>query len=266
VTSDPTRIRQILNNIVGNAIKFTQHGLVQLLISLHDGLLVFTVSDTGPGIEPEQASKLFQPFMQADASTTRRFGGTGLGLALTKHLSEALGGTFRLERSTPGLGSVFVACVHVDVPKDQHPTSHAPVKPVKKIRLDGTRVLLVDDSADNQALFTLILKSSGAFVDVANDGIDGINLARTNDYDVVLMDVQMPKMDGYQATETLRSTGYTVPIVALTAHAMNEERERARKAGFSDYLSKPVSRIELLSMVSKFNRTSRLQRPPEPSV
>lgn len=250
--SDPTRIRQILNNVVGNAIKFTPRGLVQLSIALCEDRLVFTVSDTGVGIEPEQLPKLFEPFMQADASTTRRFGGTGLGLALTKRLSEALGGSFKLERSTPGLGSVFVARVKVEVPQDQHVTEHTPVKPMKKIRLDGTRVLVVEDSTDNQALFSLILKTAGASVDIANDGYEGINLARTNDYDVILMDVQMPKMDGHQATQTLRSTGYKVPIVALTAHAMNEERERARTSGFTDYLSKPVSRDELLAMVSKF--------------
>ncbi len=261
VISDPTRIRQILNNVVGNAIKFTRKGLVQLAVGLQGDTLTFTVSDTGIGIDPEAAKKLFQPFAQADVSTTRKFGGTGLGLVLTKRLSEALGGSFTLERTAPGVGSVFKASVEVEIPKDQHVVPHAIVVQPTKRDLSGVRVLLVDDSADNQALFSLVLKSSGASVDVARDGFEGVNLARLNDYDVVLMDVQMPKMDGHQATKILREGGYKTPIVALTAHAMNEERERATMSGFTDYLSKPVSRDQLLATISRFK--NRPTPPPE---
>jgi signal transduction histidine kinase/CheY-like chemotaxis protein len=251
IISDPTRLRQILNNIVGNAIKFTEYGLVQLSISLEENTLRFSVSDTGPGIEPDRISKLFQPFEQADISTTRRFGGTGLGLVLTKRLAEVLGGTFKLDKSTLGLGSVFSASVVIEVSKLQQKVAVPQVPlPQKMIRLDGLRVLVVEDSPDNQTLFTLMLGNAGASVDIAQDGYEGINLARTNDYDVVLMDVQMPRMDGHQATQALRALNYDVPIIALTAHAMIEERDRATESGFTGFLSKPISRVELLSTLA----------------
>lgn len=254
IISDPTRLRQILNNIVGNAIKFTDQGLVQLCVELKDHLLIFKVSDTGIGIDPEHAAKLFQPFQQADISTTRRFGGTGLGLILTKRLAETMGGTFHLDKSSPGRGSTFIACVEVEVPKKQPRPVHHDHKPVgfPLASLEKLHVLVVDDSPDNQALFSLLLKKAGAIVDIASDGYGGVNLAKLNDYDVILMDVQMPRMDGHQAVKLLREAGIKTPVIALTAHAMKEERERASRSGFTDFLTKPVRREDLLSCVMKY--------------
>jgi CheY-like chemotaxis protein/anti-sigma regulatory factor (Ser/Thr protein kinase) len=262
IVSDPTRLRQILTNVVGNAIKFTERGHVQLLVSFDIDYIQFIVSDTGPGISSEQLEKLFQPFQQADVSTTRRFGGTGLGLVLTRRLSEALGGTFKLLRSTIGQGSTFAATIRADVPKTARLIDSGKARGfLEQPKLEsgseskplaGLKVLVVDDSPDNQILFQLILAKAGATIDIAVDGLDGVSLALTKLYDVVLMDVQMPRMDGYQATKELRSKGYTVPIVALTAHAMNEEKERAAQSGFTEFLSKPVQRDELLDLLKRF--------------
>ena len=259
IISDPTRIRQILTNIVGNAIKFTERGSVQLLVTFNSNEIQFLVSDTGPGISAEQVDQLFQPFQQADASTTRRFGGTGLGLVLTRKLSEALGGTFKLIRSQLGQGSTFAATIRADVPATaslidsskalgylEQPRSESIAQ--TKL-LSGRKVLVVDDSPDNQILFQLILAKAGALIDIAIDGFDGVNMALTKSYDVILMDVQMPRMDGHQATKELRAKGCIIPIIALTAHAMNEEKERAAESGFTDFLSKPVHRDELLDLL-----------------
>lgn len=262
INSDPTRIRQILTNIVGNAIKFTERGLVQLTVEFEDSMLKFEVSDTGPGIKKDQADKLFQAFHQGDVSTTRKFGGSGLGLVLTRRLSEALGGSFDLKRSVPDQGSIFISKVRVHIPPDalmidssndvkfnESPKS-SPEGSQKKM-LNGMRILVVDDSPDNQQLFMLLLSKAGAITDVASNGSEGVNAALTNEYDVVLMDVQMPIMDGHQATQLLRSKGYTSPVVALTAHAMVEERARATQSGFTDFLSKPVHRDDLVQMLLK---------------
>ena len=263
ISSDPTRLRQILTNVVGNAIKFTEQGRVQLTVTFENGIAQFTVSDTGAGISPEQAEELFQPFHQADVSTTRKFGGTGLGLVLTRRLTEAMGGSFELQRSALGQGSVFVAKVRVSVPAtaklidssqelafDERPKGEAKIKGVQSLR--GLKVLVVDDAPDNQELFKLLLKKAGANIDIATNGFEGMNTALTNTYDVVLMDVQMPVMDGHQATQQLRAKGYSVPIIALTAHAMVEERERAVNSGFTDFISKPVHRDALISMLQQF--------------
>ena len=263
INSDPTRLRQILTNVVGNAIKFTDQGRVQLNVTVENSVARFSVSDTGPGITPEQADKLFQPFHQADVSTTRKFGGTGLGLVLTRRLTEILGGSFVLQKSAPGQGSVFVAKIRIGVPNaarmieggedrsfDVPPKASA--DPQINFVLNGVRILVVDDAPDNQALFKLILKKAGATIDVATNGFEGMNMALTNSYDVVLMDVQMPMMDGHQATQRLRARGYDVPIIALTAHAMVEERERASNSGFTDFISKPVHRDTLIAMLQRY--------------
>ena len=261
VISDPTRLKQILNNVVGNAVKFTERGRVELRVEYSHRKLIFTVSDTGSGLSRVQADRLFKPFQQADASTTRKYGGTGLGLILTRRLAEALGGTFELTASTPGGGSVFTATVGVIVPQTMHlvdakcsgfaqPAIEVDIAP--STALDGMKILVVDDSADNRTLFELILMSAGAEVALAQDGAEGMKLALSQSYDAILMDVQMPNVDGYEATRTLRGKNYQVPIVALTAHAMKDERAKAMKSGFSDYLSKPVRRDTLLETLRKF--------------
>lgn len=258
--SDPTRLRQILNNIVGNAIKFTEKGHVELFVDLKEDVLELKVVDTGLGISPEQAAHLFQAFHQADASTTRKFGGTGLGLVLTRRLCELMGGTFFLESSELGRGSVFVARVKVTVPKTAHfvqteklsfVTPNAPVMTERR-PLEGVRVLAIEDSPDNQMLFKIALEKVGAQVTIASDGIEGLETATKGDFDIVLCDVQMPGKDGHQTTRELRAQNFMTPIIALTAHAMKEERERAKASGFTDFLSKPVNRGDLIAMVSKY--------------
>ena len=255
IVSDPTRLRQILSNILGNAIKFTEKGRVELTVSFNEGHLEFRVTDTGRGITKEQRRHLFQAFSQADSSTTRKFGGTGLGLVLTKKLSQALGGDFDLVESEIGKGSVFEASIPVELPVA------AALVPIKKFRMTPTPdddehanlknfdVLVVEDSPENQMLLRMILKKVGSKVTVANDGLEGVERARAKRFDVILMDIQMPNLDGHEATRELRSKGYTGPIVALTAHAMKEERQRATKSGFSHFLTKPIDRKSLLDLL-----------------
>src|SRR3989338_1245126 len=258
VISDPTRIRQILTNVVGNALKFTSEGKVQLRVSFKEHRLIFRVIDTGRGISAHQRPKLFQAFSQGDSATSRKFGGTGLGLVLTKKMCQALGGDFLLIESKLGKGSTFESQIVIDVPEKvkiiqvtqlQSPTINTPDMQSSQKILDGMRVLVVDDSPDNQMLIQMILNKSGANVSVANDGLEGINKAISQDFDIVLMDIQMPNIDGYEAVRILREKNYRVPIVALTAHAMKEERSRAIKAGFSHFLTKPIERTSLIELL-----------------
>lgn len=246
VISDPTRIRQILTNAVGNAIKFTERGNVQLACAYVGSELTFQITDTGRGITQEQTETLFQPFSQADSSTTRKYGGTGLGLVLTRHICRQMGGDFILKKSSLGVGSTFVATVIAKSAQNTRMLGKSDLGVVNDkakaatVNLAGMRVLLADDSSDNRALFNIMLGKLGAVVDLAEDGRAAVELAKNASYDVVLMDVQMPYMDGHEATKYLRKNGYQKPIIALTAHAMKEERERASASGFTDFLSKPL--------------------------
>ena len=268
IESDPTRIRQILINLINNAVKFTPRGSVVVLaktLALPGGpkaLIEFHVRDTGIGISPEQQARLFQAFSQADSSTTRRFGGTGLGLNLSKKLAQSLGGDLELVESALGAGSVFRFAFSARVlsyqdasPPAGAAVGHAPA--VNARELNGLVILLVEDSLDNQMLISRYLQQAGASVDVASDGAEGIDLALKGSYDVILMDVQMPNVDGYEATAALRAKGLITPIVALTAHAMKEERERAFARGFTDYLIKPLSRSLLVKTLTKFHSAER---------
>ena len=267
VKTDPLRLRQILLNVVGNAIKFTDHGTVDVNIqteteSVNQAKLIFTVHDTGRGITDDQASKLFTAFTQADASTTRQFGGTGLGLILSKKLANSLGGDVVLRTSTPGQGSIFVVSVNVSAnkhvtltPKNiRHKPNELSPNTAEKLRIDHLQVLLVDDSPDNQLLMSRYLASGGATVDTANNGQEAVEKALHKEYNVVLMDLQMPVMDGYSAVKELRRQHYTKPIIALTAHAMKEERKTCMNIGFDEHISKPVSREALIRVVAEFSR------------
>jgi len=256
IKTDPLRLRQILINIVGNAIKFTAKGSVDVRIrpvmSGTRSLLAFTVTDTGTGIRPDQVNKLFAPFSQADVSTKRKYGGTGLGLVLSKRFANLLGGDVVLTESTPDKGSTFT--ITIDPGPAQSvvgDAAKAKLAEMQKsgLRLDGIKVLLAEDSVDNQTLVTRFLKLAGASVDVASDGREATQKAKNDHYDVLLMDLQMPVMDGYEATAQLRREGYRGKIVALTAHALSEERERCLKSGFDDHISKPVNRELLIERV-----------------
>lgn len=256
VVTDPRRLRQILMNLIGNAVKFTEKGRVEIssrtgersgdTVDMH-----LFISDTGPGMTQQKARELFRPFTQGDEGLTRRFGGTGLGLALSQKLAKALGGKINLGSHEPGKGCTFVLSFPVKVVLAQIPVATT-LQSLLELEipgtkpLDGCRVLLVDDSPDNQHLIKRILTRNGAEVDIAKDGVEGVEKALKNSYKVVLMDIQMPRLDGYEATKLLRKSGYSTPIVALTAHSMNEDRERTKEAGCDLHLTKPVDTKSLL--------------------
>ncbi len=262
ICTDPVRLRQILTNIVGNALKFTNYGEVKLSASFENSTLKFDVQDSGVGIAPEQAAKLFQPFSQADASTTRKFGGTGLGLALSRRLAESLGGKLELEASRLGEGSVFAIEIQAPLLKtaklidpSRRSAASGPQRLDQREKLlPGLKVLLVEDSADNQMLVTAFLKREGAEVTSVFDGAQGVELAMKQSFDVLLMDIQMPILDGHEATRKLRSSNYTKPIIALTAHAMKEEHSRCVESGFTAFLTKPIERTLLIEKLSSFVR------------
>jgi signal transduction histidine kinase/CheY-like chemotaxis protein len=264
VTSDSMRLRQVLINVINNAVKFTSSGGVLITAKFRKStqdaepsMVDFFVSDTGIGLSTEQQARLFQPFMQADNSTTRKYGGTGLGLDLSKKLAQALGGDLILEKSEVGIGSTFKISFQCGPIKPEDVSNHIKIPTSEKMvvraqtaELDGFHVLLVEDSVDNQILFSRYLSRVGAKIDIACDGIEGLRYARENKYDVILMDVQMPNLDGYGATSVLRAEGFTTPIIALTAHALHEDREAALKNGFSDYLTKPLNSELLVKTLS----------------
>jgi PAS domain S-box-containing protein len=268
VLSDPVRLRQILVNLVGNAVKFTTCGSVEIVVRYQADAspggphLVFEVRDTGIGLTPEQIDRLFQPFTQADSSTTRQFGGTGLGLAICRKLVEALGGNLHVA-SQPGEGSTFTFTMEA--------TQAEPGRMLNGLEEAGTldshlprwssssagrlcgRVLLAEDGLDNQVLLSAILRHAGAQVDVASNGrvaVDMAIMSAGRAYDAILMDMQMPEMDGYEATERLRQLGYQGPIVALTAHAMSGDRQKCLDAGCDEYVTKPVDRRTLLATLA----------------
>ncbi len=256
IKSDPTRIRQILINLIGNAVKFTSKGSVNVLTTpiFSERRLVqvqFTVSDTGVGMDSEQATNLFKAFSQADNSTTRKFGGTGLGLALSKRLALALGGDVIIDSSISGKGSVFVATVAANAAKNNYTT--AETKAVTDTPdLTAVQILLVEDSIDNQFLIKKILARYGIQVEVANNGLEAIEKISIKNFDIILMDMQMPVLDGYAATEQLRKNGYKKPIIALTAHAMAEEKRRTKLAGCDAHLVKPLDSALLVKTIVHF--------------
>lgn len=254
--SDAARVRQILTNLIGNAVKFTDQGSVTVsLRAEEDKFLVFEIIDTGVGIAANDHSRLFQPFAQADASISRRYGGTGLGLALSKKLAERMGGSLVLSWSRPGEGSQFTAKIEAGPFESRTRTefqavSSHPVAPeANALTLKGIWVLVAEDSADNQSLMNWYLSSSGARVEFAANGAEAIRKVNEGDFDIVLMDMQMPVMDGLTATQLLRQQGFRKPILALTAHAMQEEVVRSMSAGCDAHLTKPIGKNDLIASI-----------------
>lgn len=259
IYSDPLRLKQILINLCNNAIKFTDSGHIEVGVSCQrdDQQLCVEITDTGIGLTDEQQAKLFAPFSQADSSTTRKFGGTGLGLYLSKQLAERLGGTITVA-SVPKRGSTFTVTVatgsldaveFVDsaprLTSDQDATA-----PVKR-NLKG-QVLLAEDNTDNQQLISLYIRSAGAQVTIAENGKQAVEKASCQDFDLVLMDMQMPVLDGLGATKQLRQLGYDKPIVALTANAYKEDREKCGNAGADGFLTKPIERKAFFDALAEY--------------
>lgn len=271
IVSDPTRLRQILINIIGNAIKFTDSGEIETSFHImtpkkssphekKNACLCIKVRDTGPGIPEAKRAFLFKPFSQADHSMTRKFGGTGLGLYLSRRLAQALGGDVKLDVNHQGPGSIFIILIDTgaDVEtlfknyRKPQLVTHQSTTAKKYEKLDGVRVITVDDSQDNLELVFRFLNLAGADVQIFDSAERAIPIIMEKNPDVVLMDLMMPDLDGYQALTRLRNSGYSGTIIALTAHAMRGERERCLKMGFDDFLVKPINRLDLTRVVKAY--------------
>lgn len=275
VRSDPTRLKQILTNLVGNAIKFTREGHVRFSVRFVEKegnpTVFFSIEDTGIGIPEEDLHTLFEPFRQKDNSVNRRFGGTGLGLTICKRLIDLLGGKIHVQSELDN-GSTFTAEVPVALPESvtmaddmrkwfpHKQESHKKrSKFSEKKSLVGLRILLVEDGLDNQRLVSHILRKAGAMIVIAENGLEAIkqvNYSREakEPFDLILMDMQMPIMDGYRATAQLREMDFNSPIVALTAHAMSNDRQKCLQAGCDDYLTKPIDIKGLIKMIASYCR------------
>lgn len=257
---DPTRLRQVLVNLVGNALKFTHEGGVRVVLGYdeHGSELVIRVVDTGIGMSPTQIRRLFSAFTQADGSTSRRYGGTGLGLAISRRLARLMGGDLSVE-SAPGAGSVFTVSLPLAAIGGGRVSSLRMAREDRPSSLPtlAGRVLLVEDGVDNQRLLSAFLMRAGAEVTIAQDGREAVELLvgeQRLPFDLVLMDMQMPVLDGYLATRETRARGYTGPIIALTAHSLAGERTRCIEAGCDDFLSKPIQRSDLVRECAKWLR------------
>lgn len=277
IKSDPTRIRQILINLIGNAIKFTEVGTIYLETSLlqnegQEPLVQFSIIDPGIGMTEAQMSNLFRPFTQADSSTSRKYGGTGLGLTICKRLAGILGGDIQVS-SELNQGSKFSATIGtgcldgVELIENlqQNALDEVQIQESKpreisdhnESLLKGLKILLAEDGPDNQKLITFILKKSGAEVTVAENGEVAYQKVNKSGklFDVILMDMQMPIMDGYEATQKIREDGYSGPIISLTANAMEGDREKCISVGCNDHVTKPIDRRKLVSMIDSFCRS-----------
>jgi len=262
IESDPARLRQLILNIVGNAVKFTERGHIEIVARFTNetGRPRFRIEviDTGPGIPADRLESIFKPFVQVDNSVTRKYGGTGLGLAISRRIAEGLGGSLTVT-SRLGSGTRFIVDIDPGMTPTEASTQLLPVevycpKPLvangKTPKVSG-RILLVEDGDTNRKLVGIVLRRMGIDVVEAENGEIGVRIATVEPFDLILMDMQMPVMDGYTATRRLREHGLTTPIVALTAHAMKGDDENCRDAGCSGYLMKPIDPDVLTDVVSE---------------
>jgi len=278
IRTDPTRLLQCLINLVNNAVKFTEKGHVYLNVSLEDRdnqpYIRFDVEDTGIGIPPDKQKNIFESFVQADGSTSRKFSGAGLGLAITKQLSELLGGELTLT-SEEGKGSVFSIVIPAGLDVTKQPlldryniASHTDIakEQMEQPEFSG-RVLVAEDVETNQMFVKSLLERMGLDVTIAADGEEAVEKALTQEFDLILMDIQMPYMNGYEATKTLRKEGITTPIVALTASAMKGDNKKCLEAGCDDYLAKPIDRRELLKKIAEYlsSKSEALSKTIDPA-
>jgi len=269
LVGDRMRLQQVLLNLAGNAIKFTERGEVEITVRAAvagaDACVEFAVRDTGIGIAAASLPDLFEPFVQVDASTARRYGGTGLGLSICKSLVELMGGRIWVH-STVGEGSTFHFTARLPVSTERPADVTAP-PPLTAQAHSPLHILLAEDNTANQKLVAYILKDRGHTIEVANNGHEAVRLAQTQHYDVILMDVQMPDMDGLAATAAIRQLGGAhVPIIAMTAHAMRGDRERCLAAGMDGYLSKPVNAHEMIAVVEHLGEQRMLGEAHDPTA
>jgi len=259
INTDPLRIKEILLNLCNNAIKFTPEGSVRLTVAWESdaGQLTFSVLDTGIGMTPEQLNKVFSAFAQADSSTTRKFGGTGLGLTICRLLAARLGAKLSVD-SRLGQGTRFELSLPqknidrqrlLETPSCTQTPGTAAEQSTPRLR---GHVLLTDDSIDNQKLVSMYLEQAGLSVSIANNGEEAVEQALQGDFDLILMDMQMPVMDGLEATATLRDIGDNTPVVALTATAMKEDRLRCQQAGCDGFLAKPIDRQRFYTVLNEY--------------
>lgn len=247
LNADPIRLKQIMINLAGNALKFTNHGEVLLSVDYLEPCLRIHVKDTGIGIAKKNREIIFDPFKQADQSISKRFGGTGLGLALTRKIARSMNGDVILKHSELGRGSEFEAIVMA-----KHVGNEEAGKVESNSALHGKKILVIDDSKDIRVLVSTILRKNGAQVYCASNGVIGIDMALKNKFDLILLDIQMPEMDGYETLAKLKSFGVKAPVSALTAHAMNEERDKAILAGFDGFITKPMRVENVINMLGRF--------------
>ncbi|NNU42826.1 ATP-binding protein [Ramlibacter montanisoli] len=273
--SDPARIRQVVLNLLSNAVKFTQAGGVEVVLACNGTAYTIEVSDTGIGMDPDRVEEMFDPFTQADVSISRRFGGTGLGLAISRRLARALGGELTAT-SQPGVGTTMIFTFATGALEGVRlldatdiAAPHAGAAAARtRWRIPSARVLVVDDGAENRELLSLVLTEHGLWVEEAENGQVAVDKAAATNFDLVLMDMQMPVLDGYAATRELRRRGVHAPIVALTAHAMKGYEEEVMQAGCTAYLTKPVDIDALLRQVAQLlgGTAEQSSGQPEPSV
>jgi len=268
VYSDPHRIKQVVNNLVGNAIKFTAAGKVAVELAQAGEQIAISIRDTGIGLSQEQKDNLFKPFSQGDSSVTRKFGGTGLGLHLSRKLAQSIGGDVQLKSSGLGQGSEFEFTFFIGTEDERRPVVAPrrrqavlpPSEPLPANMLYGRKILVAEDSADGKELIHLYFRSTGVQLLYAEDGFEAYDKALREKPELILMDVQMPGMDGLEATRRLRHAGFKSPIVALTAHALQDEVDRSFEAGCNYHLTKPVMKDVLLALVGEL-----LQHAPVPN-
>lgn len=281
IHSDQVRLRQILINLLGNAIKFTEAGAVTLRVGMAtENQIYFEVIDTGIGLTEEQQGRLFNAFIQADASTTRRFGGSGLGLQISKNLAELLGGditiqsqlgigsTFRFTTATGSLTNIEIIDAISPAQISQVATAPKPALQHPPISLSGLRIMVMEDGPDNQKLIAFLLERAGAKVTLFDNGRVGIEAMKVDGdidspldpgapYDLILTDMQMPELNGYSATRLLREKGCQLPIIALTAFAMLGDLDNCLAAGCDDYLAKPINKHDLFAICEKWSESAR---------
>jgi signal transduction histidine kinase len=273
---DPSRLRQVIINLLGNSIKFTEHGGVDVRVEpdpgdSRPGRLRFAISDTGIGIPEDKVDRIFESFAQADSSTTRKYGGTGLGLTISRQLVELLGGQIWVE-STVGRGSTFFFTASLGVQADQSertaPKATAAAAATSEPLRSGLHILLADDSDDNRFLILSYLDQAQASIDIAENGEIAVRMFRSGHYDLVLMDLEMPVMDGYAATREIRrfeqETGARpTPVLALTAHAFADMTAKSLGAGFTGHLTKPIRKAMLLEALTSVTRTEDFSTRPQ---